>query len=133
MIDASAVVDLLLRGPRGAAVQSRMRGSALCAPAHLDAEVLSALGRLNRAGHVSTQNVAQRIRALAAAPVQRHPLPQLLPGAWRRRTNLALLDALYVELAAQLQVPLVTTHRRLARAASTAEYVGTGSTDPSVE
>lgn len=133
VIDASAVVDLLLGGVRGAAVQSRLRGVALCAPAHLDAEVLSALGRLNRTGQVSTQDVAQRIRTLAAAPVQRHPLPELLPGAWRRRTNLALLDALYVELAARLQVPLVTTDRRVAREASTAEYVGTAGTDPPVE
>lgn len=117
------MVDLLLGGPRGVAVQTRLRGHTMHGPAHLDAEVLSALARLHRAGHFSTRATSQRIRTLAAAPVQRHTLPQLLAGAWRRRGNLSLLDALYVELAESLHVPLVTTDRRLSRAISTAEYV----------
>jgi predicted nucleic acid-binding protein len=37
----------------------------------------------------------------------------LLLGAWARRHRLRLADALYVELAAQLECPLVTTDRRL--------------------
>lgn len=92
-------------------------------PAHIDAEVLSALGRLHRGGHVSIRAVSQRLRTLSAAPVLRHPLPQILAGAWRRRSNLSLFDALYVELAEVLHVPLVTTDRRLARETSRAEYV----------
>lgn len=123
MVDASAMVDLLLGGARGDAVRTQLRGHAMHAPGHLDAEVLSALGRLQRGGHISTRAAAQRLRTLAAAPLQRHLLPQLLAGAWRRRNNLSLLDALYVELAEELHVPLVTTDRRLARAASMAEYV----------
>jgi len=123
VVDASAMVDLLLGGARGDAVRTQLRGHAMHAPGHLDAEVLSALGRLQRGGHISTRAAAQRLRTLAAAPLQRHLLPQLLAGAWRRRNNLSLLDALYVELAEELHVPLVTTDRRLARAASMAEYV----------
>ncbi len=116
------MVDLLLGGTRGDAVQTQLRGHAMHAPGHLDADVLSALGRLHRGRHISTRAAAQRLRTLAAAPVQRHLLSQLLVGAWRRRNNLSLLDALDVELAEQLHLPLVTTDRRLARATSLAEY-----------
>ena len=101
VIDASAMVDLLLGGPLGEAVGRRLRGHALHAPAHLAAEVLSALGRLSRAD------------ALAASDVD-HPVSGLLEGAWARRSNLRLADALYVELADALGLALVTTDGRLA-------------------
>ena len=91
------MVDLLLGGARGDAVRTQLRGHAMHAPGHLDAEVLSALGRLQRGGHISTRAAAQRLRTLAAAPLQRHLLPQLLAGAWRRRNNLSLLDVQRVE------------------------------------
>ncbi len=124
VVDASAMVDLLLGGSRGAAVQARLRGVALQAPGHLDAEVLSALGRLYCSGHITARSVSQRVRTLSAAPIQRHSLPPLLAGAWRRRTNLSLLDAIYVELAELLELSLLTTDRRLAKATSRAQYVG---------
>lgn len=123
VVDASAMVDLLLGGPRGVAVREELRGQTLHAPGHLDAEILSALGRLHRSGHITTRSVSQRLRTLAAAPMQRHPIPPLLAGAWRRRTNLPLLDAVYVELAELLDMGLVTTDQRLAKATTTAEYV----------
>jgi predicted nucleic acid-binding protein len=50
---------------------------------------------------------------LAAAPITRHAVGDLLFGAWARRHRLRLADALYVDLAAQLDCPLVTTDRRL--------------------
>ena len=40
----------------------------------------------------------------------------LISGAWKRRDQVSLTDALYVELAAQLDTVVVTTDRRLARA-----------------
>jgi predicted nucleic acid-binding protein len=45
--------------------------------------------------------------------VTRHPLADLLHGAWDRRENLRVADALYVELAESLRVKLVTTDQRL--------------------
>ena len=57
VIDASAMVDLLLGGPLGEAVGRRLRGHALHAPAHLAAEVLSALGRLSRADALAASDV----------------------------------------------------------------------------
>jgi len=46
-------------------------------------------------------------------------------GAWLRRENIRLADALYVELAEQLDVPLITTDLRLARATPLAEAITT--------
>lgn len=48
VVDASMLVDLLAETDYAAAVTARLRGTALHAPALLDAEVLSALGRLHR-------------------------------------------------------------------------------------
>lgn len=58
-------------------------------------------------------DVETKLTALAAAPITRHGVDDLLLGAWARRHRLRLADALYVELAAQLDCLLVTTDRRL--------------------
>ncbi|HWE91202.1 MAG TPA: type II toxin-antitoxin system VapC family toxin [Pseudonocardiaceae bacterium] len=123
VVDASAMVDLLVGRSRAAAVQARIEDAVLAAPAHLDLEVLSALGRMSRAGKLSAEEVDQRLAVLGRMPVTRHMLPGLLAEAWTRRSDMRLSDALYVELAAQLDVPLVTTDLRLAKATLRAEPI----------
>jgi predicted nucleic acid-binding protein len=123
IVDASAMVDLLTGSPVGAAVRDRLRAHELHAPAHFDAEVLSALGRLQRAGRLSPGQVKARIDRLVVAPVDRHALPPLLPGAWGLRQNLRLVDALYVELARQLELPIATTDTGMAGASPFAELL----------
>ena len=66
IVDASAMVDLLTGSPVSQAVRDRLRAHELHAPAHFDAEVLSALGRLERGGHLSPDQVEERIDRLAA-------------------------------------------------------------------
>lgn len=111
--DASALVDLLLGNDLGQAVGRRLAGTRLHAPAHVDAEVLSALGRLHRAGDLPASAVERQLTALSTAPITRHGVDELIVGAWGRRHRLCLADALYVELAVRLDCPLVTTDRRL--------------------
>lgn len=123
VVDASALVDVLAGTAYAAAVRTRLKDAVWHAPAHLDAELLSALGRLCRAGRLAQAEVDERLTLLASMPVRRQLLPPLLAGAWARRADLRLVDALYVELAAQLQAPLVTTDQRLARATPLAEAV----------
>ncbi|MEU6642890.1 type II toxin-antitoxin system VapC family toxin [Saccharomonospora sp. NPDC046836] len=123
VVDASVLVDLLAGTEFAAAASARLAGAVLHAPAHLDAEVLSALGRLHRAGELTTADVDAALTALTAAPLTRHAVIELAPGAWSRRADLRLVDALYVELATRLRVPLLTTDRRLARACPLAESI----------
>lgn len=118
------MVEALLGTAAGTAVRARMRGCELHAPAHLDAEVLSALGRLHRAGELAATAAAAAVAEVATAPIHRHPLARLLSGAWDAREELRLVDALYVELASSLgSLPLLTTDRRLARASVFTELI----------
>jgi len=123
IVDASAMVDLLVGSPVADAVNGRLRAHELHAPGHFDAEVLSALGRLHRAGHLTDRQATTRLDRLAAAPVQRHALPPLVAGAWRLRHNLRLVDALYVALANRLDGPIVTTDAGMAAASASAELL----------
>jgi predicted nucleic acid-binding protein len=123
VVDASAVIDLFVTDAVGRAVEARLDGAVLHAPAHLDAEVLTGLGRLHRAGGLTAAKAAWHLDALASAPIERHALQDLLTGGWKRRGRLRLADALYVELAAHLGVPLVTTDVRLSKATRVAEAV----------
>jgi predicted nucleic acid-binding protein len=127
VVDASAIVEALIGTDLGGEVRARMRGCQLHAPAHLDTEVLSALGRLHRAGELELAAVLGALTELAGAPIRRHPLASLLLGAWGRRENQRLVDALYAELAASLgSIPLLTTDARLARSDDCVELVGDG-------
>ncbi len=47
--------------------------------------------------------------------------PSHCNGAWNRRGNLRLVDALYVELAEQLDAPIITTDGRLTATVPRAE------------
>ncbi|KUI39281.1 type II toxin-antitoxin system VapC family toxin [Mycobacterium sp. GA-2829] len=124
VIDASAMVDLLARaGDRYSAVRKRLARTVMHAPAHFDAEVLSALGRLQRGGALTVAQVDAALDELRRAPVTRHDLTPLVVGAWARRDTLRLADALYVELADTAGLKLLTTDQRLARAWPSAEAI----------
>ena len=126
VVDASAAVEALLGSRLGIKVRIRMRGHELHAPAHLDAEVLSALGRLYRAGELDPTTVTVALRELEAAPIRRHSPANLVLGAWERRDQHRLVDALYIELAASLGTVLLTTDAPLARSFDLVELVAGG-------
>lgn len=121
VVDASLVVDLINGSRSAPAIAERLRGCMLHAPAHLNAETLSALGRLHRAGALTADDVGVRLEQVIRLPVQHHPVTDLLIGAWRLRENYRLADALYVHLAASLGAPLLTVDGPLARSCTFAE------------
>lgn len=116
VVDASAVVVLLLRLPGADVVERELARDDLVTPAHMDAEVLSALARLTRQAMLAPTRAEQAIAALRRARVGRMPLPSLLEGAWAHRHNVCAYDALYVALAVRLGCGLLTADRRLAAA-----------------
>ncbi len=120
LVDASAAVDLLLRSSAGERVRRFLEDAAeatLMSVAHLDAEVLSALARLHRAGVLADTDVAELLGRLGEMPMQRLPITQeLMELAWALRDNVAARDALYVAAAQTVEGRLLTTDDRLARA-----------------
>jgi len=120
VLDASAVIDLLVRSDDGERVRRRLASDAdatLISVAHLDAEVVSGLARLHRAGELAAIEVDELLRRLARLDVRRVPIGgALLDAAWRMRDNIASRDALYVAAARDLDCGLLTTDQRLARA-----------------
>jgi predicted nucleic acid-binding protein len=122
-MDGSAMVDYLVDSPLAGLVADRIRDSEVNVPAHFDAEVLSALGRLQRAGKLTGAEVEQRVHLTAQAPFQRHLLSPLLTGAWALHHNVRLVDALYIELGKQLDAVIVTTDSGMAAATTSADYL----------
>ena len=118
VVDASAMTELLRRTPAGRQVGQGLRANAAAAPAHFDAEVFSALGRLTRDGPMSEALVAPALVELARAPIQRLPVAPLLVEAWTLRENVSQRDALYMALARRLDASLLTADARLARVPS---------------
>ena len=118
------MVELLIGTETGRRIDARIRNHGVNVPAHFDAEVMSALGRMHRSGRVDTDEVTVRLGQLGNSPFVRHNLQPLLQGAWERRDNLRLVDALYVELATRLTARLITTDHSLANASEIAEVVG---------
>jgi predicted nucleic acid-binding protein len=117
VLDASALVDVVLDQPPKGWVLEQLSGAAICAPAHQPAEVLSALARLVRAGTIdvpAAQDALREARSLRqelVAPSAAHLLRSLdLQGRIR------ILDGLYVVLAQDREATLVTTDARLASA-----------------
>lgn len=117
------MVDLLVQSPRARSVSQILRTHDSAVPAHFDAEVLSGIGRLARAGTLDPQSIPARLRKLGETPLRRHPLADLLEGAWSRRHNLRLADGLYVTLAAQLGGSLLTSDARLARSSTGVDVI----------
>jgi predicted nucleic acid-binding protein len=116
VLDASALVEVVLDLPAAPWVLGQLLGQDVCAPGHQPAEVLSALARLHRGGAVDADAVDAGLREAAALDQELVP-PSLLH--LRRAVQLSprvrVLDGLYVALAEERQCPLVTTDRRLTR------------------
>jgi predicted nucleic acid-binding protein len=123
VFDASAMVDYLVDSPLARRVAAHIEDTEVHVPAHFDAEVLSALGHLQRGGDVSEIEVEERVALTSQAPFHRHLLAPLLGGAWALRHNVRLVDALYIELANQLDATIVTTDSGMASASANAVQI----------
>ena len=119
VIDASALLEILLRTPAAEAVEARLFGSRQIfhVPHLIDVEVAQVVRRYAIAGEIGEERGRAALADLADFPLRRYPHGFLLPRAWELRNNLTAYDAVYVALAEALDAPLVTRDRRLAAAA----------------
>lgn len=118
VVDASALLEVLLRTPAAEKVEERLfdERESLHAPHLLDVEVAQVLRRYAGSGEIDPERGRAALIDLADFPIRRYPHGILLPRAWEIRDNLTAYDAVYVALAEALDAPLLTRDRRLATA-----------------
>ncbi|MCK2240371.1 MULTISPECIES: PIN domain-containing protein [unclassified Crossiella] len=114
--DASALVNTLIL-PDLHELRQRLRDATCHAPHLVDAEVGQALRKHARKGLISAE-MGQTVLTGASQLVDHRyphtgPIAQL---AWQLRHSVSFYDALYVALAAALDVPLLTADSKLANA-----------------
>lgn len=118
VVDASAAVSALGRKDAvGLAAHKRIAEATCHAPHLLDAEVGHVLRRGERAGEISEPTARTAMLALPEMIEHRYPhTGRLAMLAWDLRGTMTFSDALYVALAAVLDVPLLTADVRLSKA-----------------
>jgi predicted nucleic acid-binding protein len=117
VLDASALVDYLVDRPDGGWVLDRIDDEDIVTAAHQPAEVLSALARHARAADLDVEAAREALREAMRLPQDVVvPTEAHVRRAFELRERIRVADGLYVALAEERAVPLVTTDRRLARA-----------------
>ena len=106
-------------GPDGRRVRQRLRGGELGGPGLVYIEVLSALRRHVRHGHLTEPQADTAVADLLDLPLHVFPTERLMRQCWQLRYNITPYDACYVALAAALDCVLLTADSKLARAAET--------------
>ncbi len=118
VVDASAVIEVLLRTERAARIEERLlsAGETLHAPHLLDLEVAQVLRRYCASGEIDSERGQEAIDDFSDFPVTHYPHHLFLKRIWQLRNNMTAYDAAYVALAEALAVPLITCDARLASA-----------------
>lgn len=118
VVDASILTAFYASDdPRRDLIATRLAaGDALFAPAHLDAEVVSALRGMSKSNPRLAEAVPRALHHLAGFPIRRMALAPLMQRMWELRDNVTPYDAAYVALAERLNAGLVTGDGKLAAA-----------------
>jgi predicted nucleic acid-binding protein len=119
VIDASALLEVLLRTPSAQAVETRVfeePRQTLHAPHLIDVEVAQVLRRYAAMGEIDDQRGTEALADLADFPIRRYPHDFLLTRVWTLRNNFTAYDAVYVALAEALSARLLTRDQGLAAA-----------------
>jgi len=116
VVDASAVIEVVLRTRAAAAVEHRVHNirETLHAPHLIDIEVAHVIRRATANGEIAADRGRAALEDLADFPMRRYPHVSLLPRIWELRHNLTAYDAVYVALAEAFDAPLITRDGRLA-------------------
>jgi predicted nucleic acid-binding protein len=118
VVDASALIEVLLRTSAAARIEARIFAprETLHAPHLIDLEVAQVLRRYLLAGELNGARGEAALEDMADLPITRYPHWLLLPRIWELRHNLTAYDGAYVALAEALRAPLLTCDGRLAKA-----------------
>jgi predicted nucleic acid-binding protein len=119
VVDASALIEVLLRTPAANAVERHLfaPGQTLHAPHLLDIEVAQVIRTYAARGEIDDARGRMALDDLGDLRMQRYPHDFLLPRIWALRNSITAYDAVYVALAEVLDAVLLTRDHRLAGAA----------------
>lgn len=118
VLDASALLELVLETPTGRTIADRIADPAtgLHAPHLIDVEVTQALRRYVQKREIDASDASEALAYLHTLDLQRHAHEPLLERVWQLRDHLSAYDAVYVALAEVLDAILLTCDRPLSRA-----------------
>jgi len=116
VLDASAMVDVLVAEPVHPGLLRIVADNETHAPALLDFEVARALRGRSLAKKLSTVRLDEAVDDFAAMRVERHGMSALLKPILAMRDTFTVYDASYVVLAQALDAPLITADSKLLEA-----------------
>lgn len=118
VLDASAVLELLLNTDDGALVRDRIvePTETLHAPHLLSVEVAQVLRRYVATRSIPAEIGATALEDLDELDIVRYAHEPFLGRVWELRDNVTAYDAVYLALAEVLDAPLLTFDAALARA-----------------
>jgi predicted nucleic acid-binding protein len=118
VVDASAVIDMLLQSEKGKKVAARILDpdETLHVPHLIEIEVTQVLRRFMLSGELTEARGRDALSDLTDLPFIRYSHTEFLQRVWDMRSSLSAYDAVYVALAEVLEAPLVTTDGKLSRA-----------------
>lgn len=115
VVDASAVIELLLNSVAGDRVAGRVfvEGQSLHVPHLLDLEVAQVLRRYVLSREITSERAAQALDDFNGLPLHRYAHVDFIPRIWELRTSMTAYDAAYVCLAEALDATLLTCDLKL--------------------
>ena len=115
VLDASAVVELLINGAMGDAIRKELAGceQSIIVPHLLDIEVVSALRKLTASQRIDSHRSAEFLTGLAWLPAERYAHTPLIDRIWELRHNFTAYDATYIALAEATGSDLYTCDEKL--------------------
>jgi len=117
VLDASALLEMLLATGSGSLVSERIRMSeSISAPQLMIVECLQVLRRSELRGDIDADLATALVHDLLAFDIELYDHVLLADRIWELRSNLTAYDAAYVALSELLGVPLITTDAKLASA-----------------
>jgi predicted nucleic acid-binding protein len=107
----------VLRTKVAPSIEEHLRGQIVTVPVHFDAEVLAAVRKLVLRGIIDGEQGQLALFLLRGIRLRRAAITPLVAEAFALRDRFSPYDAFYAIVARVTEAALLTTDRRLARAA----------------
>lgn len=116
VVDCSALFDNLVLSRVTRLTEGFAEGR-FHAPQWIDYEFMAALRRHVASGRLGASDATDKLDSFSKFRFERHGIELLRRRVWALRHNFSSYDASYVALAEALDLPLVNSDQRLAKAA----------------